>query len=72
MLLATLGVGAISYAWNFQLQVDRTWGERMGVPGLKGRTLTQYCLTVLLRLVGGGHRVGDRGCHPGGAVPHAP
>lgn len=46
LVLAMLGVGAISYAWNYNVQVDRTWGEWMSVPGLKGRTLTQYYLAA--------------------------
>jgi hypothetical protein len=46
LVMAMLGVGAISYAWNYNVQVDRTWGEWMSVPDLKGRTLTQYYLAA--------------------------
>lgn len=46
LVLATLGVGTIAYAWSYNVQVDRTWGDWMGVPGLNGRTLTQYYLAA--------------------------
>ena len=46
LVLAMLGVGTIAYAWNYNVHVDRTWGEWMGVPGLNGRTLTQYYLAA--------------------------
>ena len=46
LVLAMLGVGSIAYAWNYNVQVDRTWGQWMGVPGLNGRTLTQYYLAA--------------------------
>ena len=46
LVLAMLGVGTIAYAWNYNIQVDRTWGDWMGVAGLNGRTLTQYYLAA--------------------------
>jgi hypothetical protein len=46
LILTMLGVGSIAYAWNYNVQVDRTWGQWMGVPGLNGRTLTQYYLAA--------------------------
>lgn len=46
LVLAMLGVGTVAYAWNYNTQVDRTWGAWMGVPGLNGRTLTQYYLAA--------------------------
>jgi hypothetical protein len=46
LVLAMLAVGTIAYAWNYNVQVDRTWGDWMGVPGLNGRTLTQYYLAA--------------------------
>lgn len=46
LVLAMLGVGTVAYAWSYNVQVDRTWGEWMGVPGLNGRTLTQYYLAA--------------------------
>ncbi len=46
LVLAMLGVGAVAYAWSYNVQVDRTWGNWMGVPGLNGRTLTQYYLAA--------------------------
>jgi hypothetical protein len=46
LVLAMLGVGTVAYAWNYNVQIDRTWGEWMGVPGLNGRTLTQYYLAA--------------------------
>lgn len=46
LILAMLGVGSIGYAWNYNTEVDRTWGEWMSVPGLNGRTLTQYYLAA--------------------------
>jgi hypothetical protein len=46
LVLAMLGVGTVAYAWSYNVQVDRTWGDWMGVPGLNGRTLTQYYLAA--------------------------
>jgi hypothetical protein len=46
LVLAMVGLCATSYAWNYNVQLDRTWGEWMSVPGLKGRTLTQYYLAA--------------------------
>lgn len=46
LILAMLGLGAISYAWNYNVEVDRTWGDWISAPGLKGRTLTQYYLAA--------------------------
>lgn len=46
LVLAMLSVGTIAYAWSYNVQVDRTWGDWMGVPGLNGRTLTQYYLAA--------------------------
>ena len=46
LVLAMLGVGTVAYAWSYNVQVDRTWGEWIGVPGLNGRTLTQYYLAA--------------------------
>ncbi len=46
LVLAMLGVGSIAYAWSYNTQVDRTWGDWMSVPGLNGRTLTQYYLAA--------------------------
>lgn len=46
LVLAMLGVGTIAYAWSYNVQVDRMWGDWMGVPGLNGRTLTQYYLAA--------------------------
>lgn len=46
LVLAMLGVGTIAYAWNYNVQVDRTWGDWIGAPGLNGRTLTQYYLAA--------------------------
>jgi len=46
LMLAMLSVGTIAYAWSYNVEVDRTWGDWMGVPGLNGRTLTQYYLAA--------------------------
>jgi hypothetical protein len=46
LVLAMLGVGVIPYAWTYNVQVDQTWGDWMGVPGRNGRTLTQYYLAA--------------------------
>ena len=46
LMLAMLGVGTIAHAWSYNVQIDRTWGDWMGVPGLNGRTLTQYYLAA--------------------------
>ncbi|MDP1807298.1 MAG: hypothetical protein Q8K72_19125 [Acidimicrobiales bacterium] len=46
LVLAMLGVGTVAYAWSYNVQVDKTWGDWMGVPGLNGRTLTQYYLAA--------------------------
>jgi hypothetical protein len=46
LVLAMLGVGVIPYAWSYNVQIDRTWGDWMGVPGRNGRTLTQYYLAA--------------------------
>jgi hypothetical protein len=46
LVLAMVGVGTIAYAWSYNVQVDRTWGNWMSVPGLHGRTLTQYYLAA--------------------------
>lgn len=46
LVLAMLGVGTVAYAWDYNVQVDKTWGDWMGVPGLNGRTLTQYYLAA--------------------------
>jgi len=46
LVLAMLGIGTISYAWSYNIEVDRTWGDWMSVPGLNGRTLTQYYLAA--------------------------
>ena len=46
LVLAMLGVGTTAYAWNYNTQIDRTWGKWMSVPGLNGRTLTQYYLAA--------------------------
>jgi hypothetical protein len=46
LMLAMLGVGTIAYAWSYNVEVDRTWGDWMGVSGLNGRTLTQYYLAA--------------------------
>jgi hypothetical protein len=46
LVLAMLSVGTIAYAWSYNVEVDRTWGDWMGVPGLNGRTLTQYYLAA--------------------------
>lgn len=46
LVLAVLGIGTVAYAWNYNVQVDRTWGDWMSVPGLHGRTLTQYYLAA--------------------------
>ncbi len=54
LLLAMLGVGSIAYAWDYNIQVDRTWGSWMGAPGLNGRTLTQYYLAAYTTPSGAG------------------
>ena len=46
LVLAMLGIGTIAYAWDYNTRIDRTWGEWMSVPGLNGRTLTQYYLAA--------------------------
>ena len=46
LVLAMLSVGTITYAWDYNTRIDRTWGAWMSVPGLNGRTLTQYYLAA--------------------------
>jgi len=46
LALAMAGVGTTAYAWSYNVEVDQTWGDWMSVPGLKGRTLTQYYLAA--------------------------
>ena len=46
VVLATLSVAAMAYGWTYNAAVDRTWGDWRNVPGLNGRTLTQYYLAA--------------------------
>jgi hypothetical protein len=46
VVVAAMSLGAMGYAWSVNVQIDKTWGGWRGVPGLNGRTLTQYYLVV--------------------------
>lgn len=41
-VISVLTLGTSAYAWTYNVELDRTWGDWLSVPGLNGRTLTQY------------------------------
>ncbi len=41
-VISVLTLGTSAYAWTYNVQMDKTWGHWLSVPGLNGRTLTQY------------------------------
>jgi hypothetical protein len=36
----------MAYGWTSNVAIDKTWGDWLSVPGLNGRTLTQYYLAA--------------------------
>lgn len=75
VLLAVLSVAVMGYSWAYNAEIDRTWGDWRGVPGLNGRTLTQYYLAAYHTpygpaLVDALVRAGAPAClRPGGSPP---
>jgi len=41
-VISVLTLGTSAYAWTYNVEMDKTWGDWLSVPGLNGRTLTQY------------------------------
>lgn len=50
LLASALAIVFSGYAWIYNANIDKAWGDWLGVPGLNGRVLTQYRIASETRL----------------------
>ena len=49
-IILLLAVASAGYAWVYNANIDQAWGHWLGLPGLNGRTITQYRVASETRL----------------------